>query len=58
MPSERIGLNFVERAIGADNGTDREAPTGANPQLAKVRAWIGSAVDRLRDMRPPTVRRD
>ncbi len=58
MPSERIGLNFVERAIGADNGTDREPPTGANPQLAKVRAWIGSAVDRLRDVRPPTVRRD
>jgi hypothetical protein len=58
MPEQRIGPDFVERAIAAEPSGVRDASPEASPQLAKLRAGVGSAVDQLRDGRPPTGRRD
>jgi penicillin-binding protein 1A len=45
LPKERIGPDFVERAIAADDEGKPDA--AASPQQGK-RTWLGTAVDRLR----------
>jgi penicillin-binding protein 1A len=49
MPRERIGPEFVERAITAEGTAVRDAAsTSQGSQQSAVRAWVGSTVDRLR----------
>jgi penicillin-binding protein 1A len=58
MPEQQIGSDFVERAIAAESSGTRDASPRSNPQLAKLRAWVGSAVDQLRDIQASAGRRD
>ena len=49
LPKERIGPEFVQRAIAAESMLARDvAPTSGGSQRSAVRAWVGSTVDRLR----------
>ena len=49
LPKERIGPEFVERAITAESMAARDvAPTSGGSQQSAVRAWVGSTVGRLR----------
>jgi penicillin-binding protein 1A len=51
MPKERIGSDFVARVIAAESSGDREGvlTPATSPRQARLRAWIGTTVDRLRD---------
>jgi penicillin-binding protein 1A len=58
MPRERIGPDFVQRAIAADGDGSRSSIRETSPEPAGLRAWVGTTVDRLRQGFSSTLEKD
>jgi hypothetical protein len=58
MPRRRIGPDFVQRAIAADDDGSRSSIRETSPEPAGLRAWVGTTVDRLRQGFSPTLEKD